>query len=990
MKLLWSCLAVMALSSLAASAGEVFIEAESFKSDGGWEVQSGPEAKTASGLQLLNGSKDAPDGTATTTVELKDAGHYRIWVRFFSHPTYRGPFDVAISAHDNLLAHALFDTAFEGKSPRDTATWKSFEADLPEGAVTLTLSKHDPKNAPGNARSVDCLLLTMDDKLVPNHLDYGAQTFVRVTLGDGYEKPAYVHVFADHFHAPWYQHFSLGRSGGVVGVSPPKKELMGNGEKSAWCNITPLIYQDSGTMLHMTTRYGYTDYAKHFRAKLEFATAPDEKAIVRTLNVDNTPPGLAVFLPPNLLTKENLALFKTDQEIADANGKLADAHDWPTHGRRPERFPFFVTESIDNEFTPRAEAVVARERKTLDYFGFSDQHLRHIGGVWFMKNKSYCEPDIEKMKSTAETRAAEFKEKGGDLKNIVFAELTDEPTGQPLEQMAANPADSAHFRAWLKTQQLTPRELLVKDWKDVKIVTESQREQFPALYYFSQKFRTRALGDFMDTQRHILEAAYGGALTTLANFSDGAVYGGNFCTQGVDYFELLKSPDQNAIWGEDWSNLASTYQCASYNVDLMRAATRDRGQIIGHHLVAHAGRKAWDIKLKATSELARGVKIMNNFCYGPVWATHEGGPYWRSHVWQGQPETWTANASVTREVGAIEDMLMDAMPAPAKVALLYSSSSDAWTINRNLAYGFDRMHTWIALAHAQVPVDIVSEDQAAGDALAHYQVCYMSGPNLTRAAANKLATWVQQGGTLWVTAGAASRDEYNRPLSAIDELIPSIRCETKDLQAHSAAGKSIRLLAAKDQASWTSASAEVLSVKQALNVDQANVTATFKDGSPALVHQAVGRGHIYAVGFLPALSYIKSALVARYDLEQKNAPSADEAALLERSANPWDYPSPIRDLILTPVRSAKVESPIHCGTPLVDAVYMPHSTGILVPLANYTNRPIANLELKITTPKPIGHVISVLRGELPFQGEDSRVKLSLPLDNNDFLKLLFR
>src|SRR5205823_4227144 len=136
----------------------------------------------------------------------------------------------------------------------------------------------------------------------------------------------------------------------------------------------------------------------------------------------------------------------------------------------------------------------------------------------------------------------------------------------------------------------------------------------------------------------------------------------------------------------------------------------------------------------------------------------EGGPYWRSSVWQGKPDTWTANAALNREVGAAEDMLLTAMPAPAKVALLYSSSSDIWTIDGNLAYGFDRMHTWLALAHAQMPVDVVSEQQAAKGMLDGYSVCYLTGPNLTRAAAEKLKQWMQAGGTLWLTAGAAERD----------------------------------------------------------------------------------------------------------------------------------------------------------------------------------------------------------------------------------------
>ncbi|MEO6786810.1 MAG: beta-galactosidase trimerization domain-containing protein, partial [Chthoniobacteraceae bacterium] len=685
-------------------------------------------------------------------------------------------------------------------------------------------------------------------------------------------------------------------------------------------------------MLTVTARHSYTEQAQRMRATFEFATAADEKSVVRTIRADWQPSGSAIFLPPNLLTQENLALLKTAQEIADGNGKLADAHPWPTHGRKPEHFPFFVTASMGSAMFERDAALTAREQKTLDYFGFTDEHNRRIGGSWLMKDNSYCNPDVEKMKPRIEAAAADFKKKGGDVKGIVFAELTDEPTGQPLEFAAKDPSYAEHFRAWLKTMGKSPADLLVKDWDAVKIVTGEQRDEFPALYYFSQRFRTRALGDFMAVQRKIIAQAYGADFPVLANFSDGAVYVGNFYGQGVDYFELLDSPDQNAIWGEDWSNGASTYQCASFNVDLMRAAARERGQVIGHHLVAHAGRKAWDIKLKATSEAARGVKIFNNFCYGPTWATHEGGPYWRSSVWQGKPETWTANAAITREVGAVEDMLLTAMPAPAKVALLYSSASDAWTVGGNLAYGFDRMHTWLALAHGQVPVDVVSEQQAAKGMLAGYSVCYLTGPNLTRAAAEKLKQWVQSGGTLWLTAGASSRDEFNRPLHVLDDLLPATRGNADDLQKFASSGRYLASLAAKDEVRWDGGAADVLAVKQPLTPrGNAEVLATFKDGSAAVVRGAAGKGTVYCAGFLPSLAYIKQALDARNSLQKKvtdgaamSAEETKDAALLERTANPWKFPTDIRDFILAPVRSAGVAKPITSSAPLVDAVFMPH------------------------------------------------------------------
>ncbi|MFO1483925.1 MAG: hypothetical protein U1F71_11250 [Verrucomicrobiaceae bacterium] len=960
------------LACSSAFAGEYFLEAESFT--GSWKVVEGPDAREASGLKMLSGAAGDPKGIATTAVEVKDAGRYHIWVRYSSHPKWRGPFHLTALAGERVLGDGLFDAAFEGHNSRDKMAWRSFEADLPEGEVTLRLSKHENKNSSGVSRLVDCVLLTMDPKAVPDHLNYGAQTFVRVTLGDGYEKPAYIHIFADHYHADWYAHWSLGKSGPVQGIQVKKQDMLRSGESTGWCNLTPTIYQDSGAMLYITARHGYTDYAPRLKAKIDFATAPDEKSIVRSYDLDNSPSTVAIYTPPNLLTEENKARLKRDLDIAEDIGKQADLHTWPTHGKKPEKFPFFATATIDKAFTPLDARVREREEKTLGYFGFNERPQSHIGGAWHMKDKSYCLPDLEKMRAEFQREAAAFKDKGGKVENIVFCELTDEPTGQPLDVAAKLPGYTEAFQKWLKGKNFTPVELLVKSWDDVNIVTPAQRADFPALYYWSQLFRTRALSDFMAAQGKLAKEAYGGDFPVLANFSDGAVYGANFCIQGVDYFELLDSDDQNAIWGEDWSNGASSYQCASYNVDLMRGAARERGQKIAHHLVAHANRKPWDVKLKATSEAARGVKIFNNFCYGPTWASHEGGPYFRSHLWHGKPATWTANASITREIGAAEDLLLPAMPAPAQVALLYSTASDVWTVDETFTFGFDRMHTWMALAHVQMPVDIVAERQVERGALDQYKVCYLTGPNLTRAAAVKLKAWTKNGGSLFLTAGAASKDEYNRPLDVLDDILPAQRGELVTLQKLQASGRYLNSLQPKDKAG----PAEVLGVKQSLTAKPgAETLSTFADGSAAIVRQ----GNITVCGFLPALSYIKTALDRRKAAEEAKHP------LTERSYNPWDFPADVRDLILTP--TASIPRPIECSHALVDAVFMPSDKGIIIPLANYTLEAIEKLELKITTPKKVAQVESAVRGKVPFQQSGDVLKLFIQLENNDFVMLRF-
>ncbi|MFK5282358.1 hypothetical protein ACI3PL_22640, partial [Lacticaseibacillus paracasei] len=89
-----------------------------------------------------------------------------------------------------------------------------------------------------------------------------------------------------------------------------------------------------------------------------------------------------------------------------------------------------------------------------------------------------------------------------------------------------------------------------------------------------------------------------------------------------------------------------------------------------------------------------------------------------------------------------------------------------------------------------------------------------SGPNLTFAAATKLKQWVKDGGTLWLTAGAASRDEFNRPLHVLDDILPATRSEVMPLQAFVASGRYLNTLAAKDEVQWEGGKASVLAIKQ--------------------------------------------------------------------------------------------------------------------------------------------------------------------------------
>ena len=1025
---------VLAFALTQSAKGEtVFIEAESMQaSSNGWKATDNDQTRRASRVKTMWGAAGAGDAVATKTMKITEAGKYRLWVRYMQVSAWRGPFQVSVAAGEKLIAGQVFDREIITGVADWEYTWQSFDIELPAGDVTLTLAKHEQKNCVGYVRHVDCLLLTTELKIEPNHLPFGPQTLVRVTLGEGFERPVYLHLFADHYRSPWYAHFAIGQDGLHSALAPPAEQMLKPGEPTPWCNLTPTVYQDSGAALNFSLRHSYHEKARQFRGKLEFGRGSSASSelieVIKTFDVEADPNGLVVIVPPHLESPQNIARLKRDRDFAEEIGRTADAFKWPTHGKRPARIPFLATANIGGYELPVDAEVTTREKKTLDYFGFNGGPERILHGLWHMKAGSYCRPDIDVMRERIKHDVELFHKSGRRLDDIVAVMLMDEPTGQAATFAAKDEAYRERFREWLKAKSLEPEDLLVAGWDDVQPVAETERDQFPALHYFTQLFRTRALGDFMATQRRIIEEAYGRSFPTLVNFSDGAVYHANFCSQGIDYFELLDDDNQNAIWGEDWANNSSTYQCGAFNVALMQAAARKRNQTIGHYLIAHAGRTPWDIKTKAVAETARGVRLWQNFSYGPNWGSHEGGPTWRSHLWHHRPELWSANAEITREIGAVEDWLLTAKPAQTEVAILYSSSSDIWTMQSNLAFGFDRMHTWLALTHAQTPVDIVPEREI--ERLDRYKVCYLSGPNLTHAAAAKVRSWVEAGGTLWLTAGAGQRDEFNRPLDLPGDLSPVEREKIASPQPCTSSGKFLSYLNRQDTVTWGDQRLEVLSVKQNIGVKKERssatafeVLATFQDGSPAAVISRVGKGTVYTLGFLPALSYIKPALLARRPLEQKaeadrvaaeklaaekltaaadDQPLAKSATvsalnkpttrvgskheLLERSYNPWQYPAGIRNRLLTPVESAKVSRVLSCDTPLIDAVALPCEQGTLIALSNHTLQPLSHVRLELKTAQPVTRVESVRHGVLAASVEESGVTVfTLPLDASDFV-----
>ena len=80
---------------------------------------------------------------------------------------------------------------------------------------------------------------------------------------------------------------------------------------------------------------------------------------------------------------------------------------------------------------------------------------------------------------------------------------------------------------------------------------------------------------------------------------------------------------------------------------------------------------------------------------------------------------------------------------------------------------------WVytALQHAHLPVDPIDEGILETADLSHWKAIYVSGSHLRRKAAEALARYVRDGGTLYARGWGLVRDEADRPLELMEPVL---------------------------------------------------------------------------------------------------------------------------------------------------------------------------------------------------------------------------
>ncbi len=436
------------------------------------------------------------------------------------------------------------------------------------------------------------------------------------------------------------------------------------------------------------------------------------------------------------------------------------------------------------------------------------------------------------------------------------------------------------FRNYLRVRKLTPANLGAATWNEVRPfdlwgapaapATAKQRKpkakaappepQTPAdslRAYYTSRFMTHATAQVFPEAARQFKAA---GIPLYAMQGPTPSWSG----ASLDWHEFYDHGANTAFVFETSNRDARVWQWESYLADLGRGIAARHQMPMGCLVKPHRGAPAQ----RMLSVVARGTRVVEWYTYGPDYA--KGDSFSQS------PDLLEQVARAARFLGRAEDYLYGAkLAGQPEVAFVTPRSSEIWGRAGGLNGTAFENAKWVylALAHAHVPVDILSEQQLAEGKLERYKAIYIPGPNLRRDAAAQVRDWVQAGGRLWTDALGLSRDEANQPAAALADVLglKGRKLESwgsvAPYRATSLTPLSETNAPAHAAFTWEKGTFTARIGREALQPTTAEVLARFADGQPAVTRNRFGKGEALVAGFWSGLSY--SAQVRRADFDMR-------------------------------------------------------------------------------------------------------------------------
>ena len=512
------------------------------------------------------------------------------------------------------------------------------------------------------------------------------------------------------------------------------------------------------------------------------------------------------------------------------------------------------------------------------------------------------------------------------------------------------------FRNYLRAQKLSPGDFGKADWGDVqpfdlwgtpaetkpgtKAKGKAVAPPAPAnagdslRSYYTARFMTHATAQVFPERAQQFKAA---RIPLYAMQGPTPSWSG----ASLDWHEFYDLGANTAFVWETSNRDPRAWQWESYLADIGRGIAARHALPMGCLVKPHRGAP----EQRMLAVVSRGVRVIEWYTYGP--------DYSKGDSFSQSPELLERVAGAARFLGRAEDWLYGARPlVEAEVAFVTPRASELWGRANGLNGAPFENAKWVylALAHAHIPVDILSEQQLAEGKLARYKAIYLPGPHLRRDAAGAVKEWVRAGGSLWTDALGLSGDEANQPATAFAEVLglserkletwgavePYRATDFKPLtETNAPTGAAL---------TWEGTNISAGIGREPLVPSGAQVLARFADGQPAVTRHAFGKGDATVAGLWCGLTY--SAKVRRADFAMRE-----------------DFSPAVRALITAPALARKVAQPALPSEPLVESAVLVKDGRRSVALMNW-----AYQRTPETTGKGGLQAVSDLRVALPGLG----------------------
>jgi len=826
--------------------------------------------------------------------------------------------------------------------------------------------------------------------------------FLRVTNPADAPAKLCARVYFNPNRDPWHGDTIYVAQGGVQASAPAADLWLAPGQSSDWVDIG--LYMSSSPTFGSAERYlspvligaTYEPSGEYLRLRAELATGPDRK-VVRTIDANDPHPTLigsstwlgtaplptlALLVPVHpdndqrIWTAEEAAQQQLDW-IADCGPtpRVSTrmhfiAHQWETAFQNPTRLQKLNTE------------IVRRLGYNLTQFAKDRGDVEAIRALGVEPYRA-----LMVSREDAERTAQALKDKGV-WEWVRFANFGDEINiilqATPEEQDAA-------FVAYLRERGFAAMDF-VRPADEAKAATLPEAEQWqfvhlggtlppgkPKLFYEAATFRytlwTREL------------AADTAALQT--HFPEGTLTGANFSPHLSvwpdvrKWIDIFRDGGMTMPWSEDWWWQVPEASPQSYGflLDALRRAADYRNAPFCFYTIPDPGETPEHLLRMNYFALGHQAKAIDHFAiYDQIFGTCDYIDFEESHA------KYAVIHRILSDVGKIDARLYEARMRPAQTGIVLSIANDTWNTEdllsqdppqESLYYAVqnvdnhERKALWLALRHAQLPVDLVTDEDLAGGVPPRFKVLYVVGQELLGVAAPQLRQWVEAGGTLVAVGGGGTLDQYRAIQPQLLELYglqdAALERPERSIGPADDLPKATPLDTIAFNEAYGSVALPVYCARQRLTpAENATVVGRYADGAPAAVERRVGMGRVLLIGGLPGLAYLQPSQV-------------------DRKGMPEAFPEAIRKLIVEPAETAGVQRPVAASDPLVEATLQEGKEGAVVTLIAFRNAPIAEVRISLPGLPNAQKVTSLRHGPLDIQQTPVGPQVTLALDVGDFL-----